>query len=253
MKKALIFVFLLATLVAKNQAQTIGTATFTITTVSNGGQYSPDNVIAIWVKNSSGLFVKSMKVMAVQRIQYLYQWKASSSLNTVGAITGATLTSHQTHVISWNCKNTSNVLVPDGDYQFWIEFADDDFQGPYTHYTFTKSSAAQTQNFTDATRFKNVSIVWTPDPNGVEEAIQPAKIVRNPGSDLIGFVLPTQIADNAILQIFDVAGNQIFSTENYFDDGNSRYFVWNSMGAKRGIYVYRIESGATISSGKIFR
>lgn len=253
MKKALIFVFILATLVAENQAQTIGTATFTVTTVSNGGQYSPKHVLAIWVKNSSGTFVKSMKVMAVQRIQYLFQWKASSSLNTVGAITGATLSTHQTHTIAWNCKNISNVLVPDGDYQFWIEFADDDFQGPYTNYTFTKGPSAQTQNFTDATRFKNVSIVWTPDPNGVEETVQPAKIIRNPGSDLIGFVLPTQIADNAQLQIFDITGNMVFSTTNYFDDGNSRYFVWNSMGANQGIYIYRIESGATISSGKIFR
>lgn len=253
MKRILSLLSLLAFFAGTVNAQTAGTATFQVTTVSNGGQYSPANVLAIWVKNSSGTFVKSMKVMAAQRIQYLYQWKASSSLNTVGAITGATLSSHQTHTIAWNCKNASNVLVADGDYQFWVEFADDDFQGPCTHYTFTKGPSAQTQNFTDATRFINVSIVWTPDPNGVEETVQPAKIIRNPGSDLIGFVLPTQIADNAQLQIFDITGNRIFSTANYFDDGNSRYFVWNSLGAKQGLYIYRIESGATISSGKIFR
>ena len=111
-------------------AQTSGTLTFSVTTASNGGQYSPKNIVAIWIKNGSGTFIKSLKVMAAQRIQYLYQWKASSSSNTVGAITGATLSNHQTHNVSWNGKNASGSNVADGSYQIWVEFADDDFQGP---------------------------------------------------------------------------------------------------------------------------
>jgi hypothetical protein len=72
--------------------------------------------------------------MAAQRVQYLYQWKANSSSNVTDATTGATLANHQTHTVTWNCKNVSQVVVPDGDYKVWIEFTDDNIQGPVSSF-----------------------------------------------------------------------------------------------------------------------
>jgi hypothetical protein len=104
--------------------------TFNVSTVTDNGTYSPKHVLAIWVKTSSGTFVKSIKVNAVKRIQYLYKWNKSSGGNTADAVTGATLTSHQTHSVTWNCKNTSGVVVPAGNYKMMIEYTDQHAQGP---------------------------------------------------------------------------------------------------------------------------
>ncbi len=254
MIRAFLFAGLLLTCALTVSSQTGGTVTFSVTTVSNGGQYTPENIVAIWIKNSAGTFIRSMKVMAAQRIQYLYQWKLSSSMNTVNAITGATLSTHQTHVVSWNCKDKNNsALVPDGDYEFWVEFTDDDLQGPVTHYTFTKGSASQNINFPDASRFVNVSLVYTPDPAGLNDVIVPATVQRTAGSDRFVFSIPSQIEQNASIQIFDVSGKMVYSSSAYLDNDHERYFIWNAYSQQNGIYIYRIESGAKLYAGKLFK
>jgi flagellar hook assembly protein FlgD len=103
-------------------ASTDGTVTFSVLTVSNGATYSPKNVLAIWVKDAQGNFVISRKVMAANRKQHLVKWVASSGNNSVNATTGATLSNHQTHTITWDCRDVSGNLVPDGTYEIWVEY-----------------------------------------------------------------------------------------------------------------------------------
>jgi len=250
MKKLLILI--LAGISLNIYAQTAGTATFTVTNISNGGAYSPKNIIAIWIKNSSGTFIRTMKVMAQQRIQYLYKWKQSSGLNTVNAVTGATLSNYQTHTVSWNCKDNSGNIVPNGNYEFWVEFTDADAQGPYYSYSFNKSTSPVNTTFPDQAKFKNVSIVYTPSSSEVKpnEAV-PAKVIQSPSSNLISFEAPTNVAENASLKIYSLDGKLIYETYNYSDDGNIRKFTWNSINTEKGIFIYTIESGAETYSGKI--
>ena len=59
----------------QTKAASSGELTFTIRTVTAGGNYSPKHVLAIWVEDVNG-FVKTRKAMANQRKQYLYTWKA---------------------------------------------------------------------------------------------------------------------------------------------------------------------------------
>ena len=66
--------------------------TVQFTTVTEDVGFQPKNVLAVWVETSSGDFVRSLKVMANKRIQYLYTWHDQSSGNTVDAITGETKT-----------------------------------------------------------------------------------------------------------------------------------------------------------------
>ncbi|BDX36939.1 hypothetical protein CYCD_02940 [Tenuifilaceae bacterium CYCD] len=248
----LLTVILISVSVSFSQ-NTDGSVTFTVTTVSEGGQYAPKNIVAIWIKNSSGTFIRSMKVMAATRIQYLYQWKASSNLNKTDAITGATLTSHQTHTITWNCKDLSGNIVPDGDYQFWIEYTDKDAQGPYTNYTFAKGTSPVSTNFTNQTYFVNASINYTPNTTGIISPKQiNANVYResNTNTNTYIFEIPTAKAENVLFRIFNISGQVVHETQKYSDNGEIRRLIWNKPNSLNGIYIYQIESGDKIFSGK---
>jgi hypothetical protein len=138
-----------------------------LTTSSPGGKYSPKNIGAIWVANSSGTFVKSLKVWAAQRIQYLSAWQAATSAagakaNVVDAVTGATLLSHQSHTATWNCTDFRKGAVADGAYRVYFELTDKDGAGPNTFVDFTKGSMPATITPPDATNFKSIKVVFTP-------------------------------------------------------------------------------------------
>lgn len=256
MKKTLILLTVFALLAGTNAfaQNTAGTVTFSVTTSSNGGQYSPKNIVAIWIKNSSGTFVKTLKVMAAQRIQYLYKWKASSSSNTVGAVTGATLSNHTSHSVSWNVTNVSGSVVPDGTYQVWVEFTDADAQGPYTSYSFVKGIAAVDTSYANISKFSNAHLTWTPTPTGISsQEARPAQVIQSEYSSYVIFKVPEIVAQNAQIRIFDLSGKELLNTFNYLDTGSGRVFWWDVNEAPAGIYLYRIESGADIYSGKFYK
>jgi flagellar hook assembly protein FlgD len=143
--------------------RTDGSVSFQILTVTNHGQFSTRNIGAIWISTESGTFVKTLKRWGNSYLQYLTKWHAcTSSGNTTGATTGATLSNHMTHSVTWNCKNTSGVEVPDGNYKIWIEFTEGNTSGPWTSFTFTKGTSAQSQSPANQTYFHNIVLNFTP-------------------------------------------------------------------------------------------
>ena len=143
------------------RANTAGLVTFTATTTNPGGTYNPKHVLAIWVEKN-GVFVKTRKAMANARKQWLLKWKAASNYNVVDAITGSTLTSHQTHTVTWDCKDLSGNVVVDGDYTIILEFTDKHSQGPFVEVTFNKGTVPVTLNPANQTYIKNISLTYTP-------------------------------------------------------------------------------------------
>ncbi|HJV78648.1 MAG TPA: DUF2271 domain-containing protein [Paludibacter sp.] len=141
---------------------TAGTLTVSALTSSAGGSYAPRNIMAIWIENSSGVFVKTSLAYAAARIQYLTNWVSNSSKNVVDATTGATLSSHATRTATWNATNVSGVVVPDGTYKVCMELTDKNGTGNFSTFTFTKGPAAVTLTPTNVASFSNISIVWTP-------------------------------------------------------------------------------------------
>lgn len=123
------------------------------TTVSVGGKYSPSHVGAVWITDSSGKFVKTLQEWGTKRQGYLTKWKASSGSNTVDAITGATLKSHGTHKLDWNCTNVSKAAVPAGTYNVNAEFTEQNGAGPTFSASFTVGTA-KTDNPADSTGYK---------------------------------------------------------------------------------------------------
>ena len=145
------------------RAQTDGAATFQVTTVTAGGNYAPRNVMAIWVTDANTNFIKTLKRQAVSQIRWLTRWGTISKSNVVDGITGATLSSHQAHSVTWNCRNTNNVVVADGVYRVFVEFTEFNGAGPYIQATsFTKGSAGVTSAPTATANFTSMSLVYVP-------------------------------------------------------------------------------------------
>jgi len=143
--------------------RTDGSVTFSVLTVTNHGQYTPRNIGAIWVTTESGTFVKTLQRWGNSYLQYLTKWHFfSSSGNVTGAVTGATLSSHSTHNVTWNCKNTSNVEVPDGNYKIWVEYTESNGTGPNTSVTFTKGPSTVHLTPANVTYFQNMVLNFTP-------------------------------------------------------------------------------------------
>lgn len=145
---------------------TDGTLSFSVHTITYNGNYAPRNVFAIWITNSSNTFVKSLKVCGNSHRSALVRWRTSSNNNTTGAITSATLNSHQTHTVTWNAQNYQNVAVADGNYNVNVEFAEHSAttsnQGKYKVVTFALGSALVDTTPTSDSWFNNMHLVWTP-------------------------------------------------------------------------------------------
>ncbi len=145
----------------KSQIATDGEMTFSVRTVTVNGNFAPRHVLAIWVEDQAG-FVLTRKLSGDQRKEYLYTWNSNSGGNVVDATTGATLTSHQTHTVTWDCKDMNGDLVPDGEYTVYVEFTEEHVQGPLRMVTFTKDSELVSMAPADDDFFKDIELLFVP-------------------------------------------------------------------------------------------
>jgi hypothetical protein len=139
----------------------------TVTTVTANGNYSPRNVGAIWIAKDSGTFIKTLALWARSRVSRLTLWNSTTAAagldaNTVDAVTSATLSSHQTHKVSWNCADTKEMPVPDGPYRVYFEMTDRNGSGPTTFVSFAKGPMPLNLSPPDQPNFKGMSLVFTP-------------------------------------------------------------------------------------------
>ena len=234
---------------------TPGTLTFTVKTVTNNSTYSPKNVLAIWIKDAQGNFVVSRKVMAMARKAHLVKWNASSAGNTVTAITGATLPTHQTHTISWDGKNAAGIEMPDGTYQIWVEYsstnsASNGNLGPFLTVEFEKGPAIDHVTPANASYFQDIVADWVPLGVGKNELLKARANVTlfpNPFTDKtnieISFDKPSQIS----IYAYNATGQKVaeIANDSYSSAGNRNY-QWNGtsdQGQKlnNGLYFIHIQ------------
>jgi len=231
-----------------------GTLTFTIKTITNNSTYSPRNVIAIWIKDASGNFVISRKVMANARKQHLVKWNASSSGSTVNAITGSTLTSHQTHTVIWDGKNAAGIDMPDGIYQIWVEYtstnsASNGNAGPSFSVQFEKGPALQHLTPANATYYQNIIADWIPlgvGINDLSKAGASVKIYPNPFSSETTVQLVCDKPSQAYICAFDASGKKVAELVNDSFGAGTRSFIWegttdSGQKLKNGLYFIHIQ------------
>jgi len=141
-------------------ANTPGTLTVSVLTVSMGGNYSPKNVVAIWIQTNTGVFVKSLLVYANTRKNDLTTWFPISKGSTVNAITGATQSSNAVRTCTWNGTDLSGAVVADGIYKVWMNMADG--KTAFSSFSFNKGPVVDTVKPANVTGFSNISISWAP-------------------------------------------------------------------------------------------
>jgi hypothetical protein len=137
-----------------------------VTTTAPGGKYRPRNVGAIWIADSADRFVKSLDVWGNRRLSHVTAWTAATRAagvagNKVDAVSSATLSAHREHDVTWNCKDYTGKVMPDGTYRVYFEVADSNTSGPNHFESFVKSlSAATTQS--SATNFNGIVLTFKP-------------------------------------------------------------------------------------------
>jgi len=167
MKKGILISLFILSAVSWINAQSDGVLTITATTSSAGGNYAPKNIVAIWIEDEQGNFVKTLLAYAQNRKTHLNTWEASttaagSPFNTVDAITGATKTSHATRTCTWNCTDVNGTLVPDGIYKVRMELTDKNSTGNFSTFTFTKDTNPVSLTPSNVPSFTSISINWAP-------------------------------------------------------------------------------------------
>jgi hypothetical protein len=128
--------------------------------------YDPAHVVAVWIQDSGGAFVKTIGRYAGTRKQYLLGWIAKAGTNDADAVSGASPTDHAPLTVTWDLKNKAGTVVPDGTYTIRMESTDKNAtaisQNNEGTFTFVKGTAAQTQTALSNGGFSNVSIKFTP-------------------------------------------------------------------------------------------
>jgi len=186
---------------------TAGEVTFTVKTVTYNGNFAPKHVQAIWVEDNQG-FVKTSLLRANQRKQYLYTWRSVSGDNVTDAVTGATLTSHQSITVSWDCTDVDGNIVPDGEYTIHVEFAEKHAQGPLISIPFTKGTAEQHLTPPDETNFIDMSLDYVPETTGIKRSSQNSlQVYPNPGNGIFNVYVAS--GNPFELDVYDIAGNLV--------------------------------------------
>lgn len=136
--------------------------TVTANTSSAGGNYSPKNILAVWIENSSGQFVKSLAVYAAERKSDLTRWQSASKGNTTDAKTGATRSGYNAISVRWDGTDTNGNVVADGTYKVCLELTDKSSSGNFSTFSFTKGTTEESQTPSNAPSFSNITIKWMP-------------------------------------------------------------------------------------------
>ncbi len=176
--------FITCALAMSARAQGV-TAKFTTTPA--GGNYAPRNVVAVWVEDAQGNFVKTIGRWAATRRQYLLAWVAKAGANDVDAVTSATRQDHATPIqATWNLQNKAGQTVPDGTYTIRMELADRDStttaQNNEGTFTFVKSANPQVQSNLSSGGFNSVTITYAAAASCGNSVVDPGETCDPPGS-----------------------------------------------------------------------
>jgi hypothetical protein len=241
---AFIFVFLFGITL---NAQTSGELTVSATTSSTGGNFAPKNIVAIWIEDDAGNFVKTLLAYAQQRKTHLNTWQATtteagSPFNIVDAISGPTRTSHATRTCTWDATDFEGNLVADGIYEVWMELTDKNATGNFSTFEITKGTEPESLTPSDVPSFASISIDWVPVATDIadNEIDNDFTIFPNPTSGKF------EISGNEIneLEISNLVGDLIYK-------GNSTHI--NISEEPKGIYLVKITSAKGAITKKIIK
>lgn len=218
-------------------AQTNGTLSVSVSTSEAGGGYAPRNIVAIWVEDGSGNFVKSLLALANNRKTHLNQWQASTDAagteyNTTDAITGATQSSHGTRTCSWNAQDYNSSLVPDGTYTLRMELTDKNGTGNYSSFSFVKGPNVENQTPNEVPSFSSIVMDWQPlDDTGIDLISNKENFIISPNPGTGTYQITGKNIES--IEVRNIAGKFILeSNNNKIDISNEA----------KGIYLVKVKT-----------
>lgn len=216
MNKTLLIILLAFLSMQIVNAQTEGELTVSTATSETGGNYAPRNIVAIWVEDDAGNFVKTLLAYANNRKTHLNTWQATttaagSAYNTVDAITGATKTSHATRECSWNGEDFNGTLMADGNYKLWMELTDKNNTGNFSSIDFIKSETMQILSPDNVPSFSDITMVWQPSGTTAITAIDrdKIKVYPNPSTG----IYKVDASNINYIEVRNINGALVFRSE----------------------------------------
>lgn len=263
------------------QTATAGTLTFTYNQPIPSAP-APNkgikNILAIWIENSAGVFIKTRNKYALKEVDHLPTWAVKSggilsnssgvNSNITDATTGATLSgvsvanpspAYGTRTIVWDGKNVSGaangVTVPDGDYTVWIESSWVDSgvnnHGTIASFLFHKGPTAQHLTpVSPVTYFNTVIIDWTPSALGVEDNISPntrVVVYPNPSNGMFSLDFKNEIKN---IRVSNMLGQVVYDEKVAITAaGTTKNIDFSAFG--NGIYIINVSNNEGTSSYKV--
>lgn len=127
-----------------------------VRTTALGGRYAPRNIGAIWIETATGQYVKTVQRWANRRRAYLTSYMAVTGGDVTDAISGATLSSHITHDVTWNLTDRNRCEIPPGNYRVAIEMTDGNMTGVAVRLPFTKNTTGTMSTPPETAQFHNL-------------------------------------------------------------------------------------------------
>lgn len=153
-------------------AQTDGAAKLEATILDYTGTGGASHYTVVWVTTQAGAFIKSLRKQGPSSwttgewANHCGTWNTARAGSTVldgySSATATTYTGTNSPIIlTWNCRDAGNNLMPDGNYKFWIQYAENSGQGPVTTsgLLWTKGVAAATNSYANqGANFANMKV-----------------------------------------------------------------------------------------------
>jgi len=148
--------------------------TFTTSPTSNP-RYYPRNILAVWIEDGNGHFVRTLMRYANRRVRDLIAWNSIAQDKSFidgmpDVITGATRSSHGTYTVHWDLTDYNGNAVPSGTYTIRMELTDHDTNTTTGNnegsFTVQHSGQSADQNGLSSGGFTNVSVSYTAAPSG---------------------------------------------------------------------------------------
>ncbi len=236
---------------------TDGTATFTVTLSDPAGNYSNVHVDAVWVTDAAGHFIKSLRKDAAARQGYLSKWNAArGNWSQIDGYTGATAPNYNSPynpiTVTWNCRDTNSLIVPDGDYRFYVEFTDYNGQGPWTTngITFTKGTNAVSNTYPDLQNISNLQVAFTPIITHDIAVTSLSPTVGNPGAMIPVRVTVsnlTSFAESFTVVVSNLTLGSLLGSQSVNplagNTSTNLTFNWDTTGVPTGAYVLQAVAG----------
>jgi len=96
-----------------------------IANTGGSGYYAPANIVAVWIEDQAGNFVKTVFKTQSSHAVNLTGWAAAAPIGDIDGISGATRLDHLTPLVTaWDVTNKAGTLVANGSYVMYVEMAD---------------------------------------------------------------------------------------------------------------------------------